>query len=260
MTDPTGAGTRDGSDAPPIDAQEERRRGRIAGIVGFVAVAVFVASLGLARAGGGEGAGEPGSAKATRTDVDRQNELADLAAHADLHALGAALKGVGLLICIPVGLYLIWLVARRGVTVSAWVQRSLVVGAVLVTAAVMWRYFTLKDIADTYTSGPLTAKRAGDLIDGSDAATSAALIELAARAVFAFWVARLSLAAMRVGLLTSFLGYWGVAGACAFPILPIGDAMFISWLVSIALLAFGYWPGGRPEAWERRAAFDGPAL
>jgi hypothetical protein len=59
-----------------------------------------------------------------------------------------------------------------------------------------------------------------------------------------------SIQAMRVGLLTRFLGYWGVGAGGALVLLPIGDAMFIGWLASIGILSLGYWPGGRPPAWQ----------
>jgi hypothetical protein len=55
---------------------------------------------------------------------------------------------------------------------------------------------------------------------------------------------------MRVGLLDRFLGYWGLGACGALALLSIGDAMFIGWLASVGLLALGYWPGGRPEAWR----------
>jgi hypothetical protein len=237
---------------------DERRGGRRAGAVAFVAVAASVAAIGLERSGSGIRVAEPGSAVPDASDVDRQRELLDLAAHADVHALAVGLKGVGLLLCIPVGLYLVGLVRRRGGSVPAWVMPSLVAGAVLVTAATVLRHLALKDVAEAYVAaGGRGAARAADAIDASDTVTAAVLFELVARIVFAVWLGLLSLAAMRAGLLTSFLGYWGLAAAGGYVVLPIGDAMFLSWLVSIAFLAVGYWPGGRPEAWERRVAVDG---
>jgi hypothetical protein len=68
--------------------------------------------------------------------------------------------------------------------------------------------------------------------------------------VFAAWVGLLSVHARRAGLFTTFLGYWGVGAAFALVLIPVGDAMYIGWLASMGFLALGYWPGGRPPAWD----------
>lgn len=244
----------------PRDSAEQQAEARRAGLLGFASVAVSIAGIACIRSGSGTRVTEPG-AKVAQSDVDRQRDLLDLAANTGLQGAGTVLKAAGLLATIPLVLFLLRLVVRRGGAPSPWIVRALYGGSVLVAGAIIARYAALRDIADTYTSsGAQSAQRAGDLIDGSDTFTAAVVFELAARVVFAVWVGLLSSAMMRVGLLTSFLGYWGIAAAGAFVVLPIGDAMFLSWFVSVALLAYGYWPGGRPEAWERRAAVDGPAL
>jgi hypothetical protein len=87
-------------------------------------------------------------------------------------------------------------------------------------------------------------------MDASTPLTMATIFDFASRAVFALWIAIASLEMMRDGLLDRFLAYWGFGAAGAELLLPIGDAMFIGWLGSIGILALGYWPGGRPEAWR----------
>jgi len=59
------------------------------------------------------------------------------------------------------------------------------------------------------------------------------MLDIASRTVFAVWVAWSSVYAMRAGLFTSFLGYWGVGAAAALVLLPVGDAMYIGWLASV---------------------------
>ncbi|MCW3015491.1 MAG: hypothetical protein JWO02_2583 [Solirubrobacterales bacterium] len=243
------------------DVTEERRAGRRAGLIAFASVTASVCALGVANSASDSPLTQPGSAMVDRLDADRQKQLVDFAASTDLQAIAAGLRSVGLLLCIPVGLYLIALVRRRGADVSIWVRRSLVAGPLFVVAATIVGFLAFKDIADAYVaSGPQSAGRAADLIESDGTLKAAGSFDLGSRIVFGVWVGMLSLYAMRVGLLTSFLGYWGVAAAGALVILPIGDAMFLSWLVSLGLLAVGYWPGGRPEAWERMAAVDGPAF
>ncbi len=58
--------------------------------------------------------------------------------------------------------------------------------------------------------------------------------------------------AMRVGLLTKFLGYLGMVAAAA-SLFLIGSApallVEVFWLLAVAYLLAGRWPGGDPRAW-----------
>jgi hypothetical protein len=61
-----------------------------------------------------------------------------------------------------------------------------------------------------------------------------------------------SMNAMRVGLLTKFLGYLGMVAAAA-SLFLIGSApallVEVFWLLAVAYLLAGRWPGGDPRAW-----------
>ena len=61
-----------------------------------------------------------------------------------------------------------------------------------------------------------------------------------------------SMNAMRVGLLTRFLGYLGMAAAAA-SLFLIGSApallVEVFWLMAVAYLLAGRWPGGDPPTW-----------
>jgi hypothetical protein len=74
--------------------------------------------------------------------------------------------------------------------------------------------------------------------------------ELASHIVFGVWVSLLCIWAMRVGLLPRFLAVWGIGAGLGGVLLPMGDALFLSWLGSAALLVLGLWPDGRPPAWD----------
>ncbi|MFL5822013.1 MAG: hypothetical protein ACJ764_01070 [Solirubrobacteraceae bacterium] len=67
--------------------------------------------------------------------------------------------------------------------------------------------------------------------------------------------------AMRVGLLTKFLGYLGMVAAAA-SLFLIGSApallVEIFWLLAVAYLLAGRWPGGDPKAWVTGAAEPWP--
>jgi hypothetical protein len=71
-----------------------------------------------------------------------------------------------------------------------------------------------------------------------------------------------SLNAMRVGLLTKFVGYLGMAAAAA-SLLLIGSApallIEVFWLLAVAYLLAGRWPNGDPPAWRTGQAEPWPS-
>jgi hypothetical protein len=72
----------------------------------------------------------------------------------------------------------------------------------------------------------------------------------------------ISLNAMRVGLLTKFIGYLGIAAAAA-SLLLIGSApallIEVFWLLAVAFLLSGRWPNGDPPAWRTGRAEPWPS-
>jgi hypothetical protein len=65
----------------------------------------------------------------------------------------------------------------------------------------------------------------------------------------------IALNAMRVGLLPRYLGYVGVAAGALvlFPVVPV-PVVACLWLVGLAALLIGRWPGGTPPAWTTGTA------
>lgn len=72
----------------------------------------------------------------------------------------------------------------------------------------------------------------------------------------------IALNAMRVGLLTRFLGYLGIAAAAA-SLLFIGSPpallIQVAWLLATAYLLSGRWPNGDPPAWAKGQAVPWPS-
>jgi hypothetical protein len=71
----------------------------------------------------------------------------------------------------------------------------------------------------------------------------------------------MSLNAMRVGLLTRFMGVLGIIVGGLF-IIPLGASLPIVqafWLVAIGALFLGYWPPGVPPAWVTGEAQPWPS-
>jgi hypothetical protein len=199
-------------------------------------------------------AGGPG-ARVDEPAFDRAKQLVDFHTGLSDQAIATGLRCVGLLLTIAVGVHLYSMVRTRNPSVSRRLLWVAVASPVLVAAATIFGFFALRDVADAFvSSGPRTTDRARDLANASGTLKTAGAFDLLSRVAFGFWVAMASIQAMRVGLLTRFLGYWGVGAGGALVLLPVGDAMFIGWLASIGILSLGYWPGGRPPAWRSTAA------
>ena len=230
----------------------ERRAGRWAALSGGVSVSALIAALIAANSSAGSRVGGvPGRFAASH--ADRLRELASFHDSPSTQALAAGLRGLALVAGIGVGVYLYWMVRRRGAKVGRPVLWSAVVGPLLVAAATAFGFLAIRHVTDVfYASGPQTAARASDLVDHSSQLHLAGVFDVGSRIVFVVWVGVLSYHARRAELLTTFLGYWGIGAAAAMVLLPVGDAMYVGWLASLTLLAWGYWPGGLPEGWRRR--------
>ena len=77
-----------------------------------------------------------------------------------------------------------------------------------------------------------------------------------------FGIAIISLNAMRVGLLSRFMGVLGViVGVAVAPILPIDQQGIIRvfWLAALGMLFLGRWPSGTPKAWATGEAEPWPS-
>lgn len=234
----------------PLDT--ERGRGRIAGLAALAGVASWLVALEFANATGGQGSPiNPGASLGQPTPLNRARELVDFHAGLSDQALATTFRCAGLMLSAAVGVYLYQLVRARRPDLSRWMVGSALVGGTLVAGATLFGYFALGHVATGFvSSGPRTAARAQHLIETSGTLRAAAVFDLVSRVAFALWLGVASLQMMRVGLIDRFLGYWGFGACGAIVLLPIGDAMFIGWLGSIGMLALGYWPGGRPEAWR----------
>lgn len=135
-----------------------------------------------------------------------------------------------------------------------------VLGPALLALAGVLSDFERLSIADDFlASGAQTEQRAEDLLD--DRAVLAVSLGFAGTLALALAFVFLCVNAMRVGLLTRFMGVVGaIIGALyVIPILsgPLIIEMF--WLVALGVLFLGRWPGGRGPAWETGEAIEWPS-
>lgn len=231
---------------------EERRRGRLAGAAGLLSVLATVATVLVASSVAGGTALPKGAPGAGAEDVDRAQILLDFDDDATALAVSTGLRCVALLLMIAVGVLLYRMVRTRDERAAQpWLLGLTFAAPILMCVAVVAGFVAFAGVAGSVDDGPRTVDRATQLLDDSGGLAAAQIADLVLRLPIAAWIAVLALSAMRVGLLTRFLGYWGAAaGACLVLLAGTGDAMLAAWIASVALLLLGYWPGGRPAAWD----------
>jgi hypothetical protein len=242
----------------PDELARERRFGRIA------AVAAVVSGLAL----------YGGVLWAQLAYSDAPDNKADRLRYFDRHAgeiLGSAvIQAVGMLLLAVVALHLYRAVkARRP-------EEPLVVAVMGIYGPVGMALITVAQaVALTIIAGDFADRPSQTLAAAEDALEDPALlipryIGISAALALAFWLVKGSLDAMRVGLLTRFMGVFGIALGPAF-VLQFGSLILPLWLIALAAMFVGRWPGGLPPAWEsgeatplpsaeeRRAAASEPA-
>jgi hypothetical protein len=87
-----------------------------------------------------------------------------------------------------------------------------------------------------------------------------AYVGIVAQFAFAGAFVAIAVSAMRVGLLTRFLGYLGVISAVLFvvPLVPV-PIVQVYWLGALAMLLAGRSPSGTPPAWQSGEAMPWPS-
>ena len=180
---------------------------------------------------------------------------------AALEVAGAVINGIGLL---GVGLTLAFL--SRAVQVrnpqTSQGTRIIALVAAVVAAAGGIAYgvaITIKS-HQFVTQGTQTYVQANDLVGGG-ALSVLQYLGLIGALGLAIAFVLVSLNAMRVGLLTKFLGYLGMVAAAA-SLLLIGSApallVEVFWMLAIAYLLSGRW-SSEPEAWRAGKAIPWPS-
>jgi hypothetical protein len=117
----------------------------------------------------------------------------------------------------------------------------------------------LLDKAHTFaTSGAQTYAQAKHLTDEGILKAMQGLV-LAGQLSLGFAFVIISLNAMRVGLLTRFMGVLGIIVGVLF-VIPLGTLQVVQpfWLLTLTALFLGRWPNGVPPAWQTGKAQPWP--
>lgn len=237
-----------------IDAQleRERRGARLAALVSIVAGVLIPAGLIWLIVASADA--PSGNAPALLRFFD---------GHATVFVITRAVSGFGLVLLAPVAYYL-WRATqfRRPeaprVTAITGIAGPVLAGIATVVAAVILAVGAGDYVQRDYQ----TIKAAQDVFDTAGRGV-AAVVLVAGTLATGFWLVLGSLHAMRVGLLTRQMGIIGIALGPLFVLsgsgLPPIQMLLGLWLIALGVLFAGYWPGGRPKAWQSGTAVPWPS-
>jgi hypothetical protein len=174
--------------------------------------------------------------------------------------LGSIITALSLL-CVAWTLYYLWDAARaREPAVKPWFLGWVAVaGAVIEAISVIVYVIAFGSAAsDFVSSGSQTYPEAHTLLSRGSLIIGQ-IGNYLGLFLLAIGIVLISLNAMRVGLLTRFLGYLGIiAGVLTIiPLVPI-PIVEAYWLLALAYLLSGRWPNGVPPAWATGEAVPWP--
>jgi hypothetical protein len=179
-----------------------------------------------------------------------------------LDIIGSVLQGAGLLA-------LVWTLAflfdaakaRRPEMQPVTRYVALTGGIVSAIGGVIYAVLLAVKAHQFATTGAQTYQQANSLTKGA-ALPILQTLDIAAQFALEIGLILIALNAMRVGLLTRFLGYTGIVVGIA-GMLLIGSApaaaIQVFWMGAIAYLLAGRWPGGDPPAWRTGQAEPWPS-
>jgi hypothetical protein len=194
----------------------------------------------------------------TTPDADNTRELLrTVDANGDVFVTGAVLSGIGTLLLAVVLWYLFNATKARRPELQKTALILAIAGPVLLAVAAILVQLNLIDRAGEFlASGSQSETRADDLV-----ADRPALIQslgLSGALALAFATIMIAQNAMRVGLLTKFLGILGIVVGALYVlgmVFPLGtDVIRLFWLIAVGLVILGWWPGGRGPTWETGVA------
>lgn len=169
--------------------------------------------------------------------------------HAAAYVTSRVLAILGFVTLTVVLWYLFRATRSRRPALPAWLEPLIWFGPVLLGVGFALGTVDQLHVASDFVKGPLTEQRANRFID--EFAVVPRVVGQAGAFALAASLVMVSLNAMRVGLLTRFLGIIGViiGAMLVLPILP-GQVFQIFWLGALAAIYVNRYPGGRGRAWE----------
>jgi MFS family permease len=230
----------------PDELSQERRFGRLAAVAAVVA--------GIALYAGGFWSQ---SIYSDRPDNNKPAELRYLDRHSGELLGSAIVQAVGMLLLAVVALHLYRAIRARRPEEPVVVAVMGVYGPFALALVTVARAIALGVIAGDFSDQSTQTLKAADDAFEDPALLIPQYLGISAVLALAFWLVKGSLDAMRVGLLSRFMGIVGIALGPAF-VLGFGSLILPIWLIALGGLFAGIWPRGLPPAWESGEALPWP--
>jgi hypothetical protein len=224
------------------EAQWRTRAAISAGLAALLTLAGGAASIALGDAG-----------------PDITSQLLYYHKHAGNLVLAYALLSLGALAMAPPLYYLYRAAKARKPEMPRVAQYAALFGPIAVAVSQIVAQLILLNKAATFaTHGAQTYDEAKRAIDDNVLRSGQGLV-LAGQLSLGFGFVMISLNAMRVGLLTRFMGVLGMIVGVLF-VIPLGTLQIVQpfWLGALAALFAGRWPNGVPPAWSSGKAEPWP--
>jgi hypothetical protein len=268
MTEETGLEVEPAAPEGPVEEelQWERHQGpRVAIAAAIAAIATLIGGLVSSSALSGQphvalmtslqNASQPGVA--TRPSL-RAPQLEYIHSKQSTLILGGVILAIGYFALIPVLGYLYRITkSRRPELPRALLILALIGPALLGVAAIVFQVALTTKAGDFVTSNDHT-RQAVDDVTNSGLLRGVQILNLPGTLCLAFSLVILSLNAMRVGLLTRFMGILGIICGAALVLLP-QNPVVVFWLLALAVLFGHRWPSGMPPAWDSGEAVPWPS-
>lgn len=168
-----------------------------------------------------------------------------------LDLVAAAINALGSLTLAATLVYLYGAARARQAKVQVWLRILAIVGGVAAAVAGIAYAILIATKAHQFvTTGNQTYQEAHNLTSGG-LIQGFQLVGQASALLLAFSFVLISLGAMRVGLLTRFMGYLGVVAGVLI-LFQITQVPVVQgfWLLALGYLLLGRWPTGVPPAWK----------
>jgi hypothetical protein len=169
-----------------------------------------------------------------------------------LDLIGAIVNAIGFLGVAATLSFLFTVSHARNPALASWIRILAIVGGGLAAiSGVAYAILIAIKANDFVSHGNQTYVEAHHLTSGAGLVALPLLGQLAAL-LLAIAFVMTALNAMRVGLLTKFMGYLGIFSG-VLVMFPIGSPVPIVqgfWLLALAYLFTGRWPSGLPPAWR----------
>jgi hypothetical protein len=179
-----------------------------------------------------------------------------------LDVISAAVSALGILGLVATMTFLFGSARDRRPEMSPAIKIALIAGGVVAGIGGMVFAAVLAVRANQFVHHGTQTYLQADHIRKGPLIPALQTLDIAASFALAIGIVLISLNAMRVGLLTRFMGYFGILVGVAGMLLigsPPAAALEIFWMFALAFLFAGTLPGGQPPAWKTGRAEPWPS-